>query len=420
MAAFISWVDCSSEEREKMRQAVALFGEKETRDELGIGGIRDAIADALFPGMSTIQTRLRYALFIPWIYQSLEQRQGASSRNVQRLARDSEVSLIGHLVEATNEKGVIGRDSGRELQRLPSSVYWRALQRWGIHLRSGRQEEYHRLWDRLRESYSSQPEPDDRGVLPSTEPTWHADLPKPPEDFPKQADFELRLEDATFLRERFIQSCSGSFLANAALLLAPEGLVGHVDLDAESPWLAFPDAVRHIHPEVANTLSIAEKFAQLMYGAARVYNLALARRLLEQTGVDSKGWVSKHQSQLEEWKEESQRLNLVDWPLEELWSFLALRTTISSRLRSFITDWQSILRSELQDIENSDRAFSLVEQRERQLKGSQSRFVNDGALGRWSGEAGTGLLDYRWGTASQCLKDLQLGLSKGGEIAQSK
>ena len=43
------------------------FRIKESRDELGLGAIRASFADALFPGTSTIQTRLRYMLFVPWV-----------------------------------------------------------------------------------------------------------------------------------------------------------------------------------------------------------------------------------------------------------------------------------------------------------------------------------------------------------------
>jgi hypothetical protein len=48
MPSFLSWVDNSAAERQRMRQAVALFDESDTRDELGIGSIRDAFADELF------------------------------------------------------------------------------------------------------------------------------------------------------------------------------------------------------------------------------------------------------------------------------------------------------------------------------------------------------------------------------------
>ncbi len=38
-------------------EVIDLFGEDDTRDELGLGTIRDGFADLLFPGTSTIQTR---------------------------------------------------------------------------------------------------------------------------------------------------------------------------------------------------------------------------------------------------------------------------------------------------------------------------------------------------------------------------
>jgi hypothetical protein len=70
LAATLTWLDHDTTDRERMNRILALFRERDTRDELGIGVIRDLIADELFPGTSTIQTRLRYMLFVPWIYMS--------------------------------------------------------------------------------------------------------------------------------------------------------------------------------------------------------------------------------------------------------------------------------------------------------------------------------------------------------------
>lgn len=96
MPAFVSWVDSSSAERERMKRAVALFKERDTVDELGFGTIRDILSDALFPGTSTIQTRLRYFFFVPWLYQSLERRSGVTSATIDR-----EMALVA--------RGVIAR-----------------------------------------------------------------------------------------------------------------------------------------------------------------------------------------------------------------------------------------------------------------------------------------------------------------------
>ncbi|MFN8414557.1 MAG: DUF6361 family protein [Anaerolineales bacterium] len=72
MASSFTWLDYSEHERHKMLDVIKMFSERETRDELGVGSVRDALADLLFPGTSTIQTRARYFFFVPWMYLDLE------------------------------------------------------------------------------------------------------------------------------------------------------------------------------------------------------------------------------------------------------------------------------------------------------------------------------------------------------------
>ena len=88
-----TWLDYSETERRQMLDVISLFREQSTRDELGIGTVRDSFADIFFPGTSTIQTRARYFFFIPWIYLKLEKRQTTSNRIAKR-AREEEIALI--------------------------------------------------------------------------------------------------------------------------------------------------------------------------------------------------------------------------------------------------------------------------------------------------------------------------------------
>jgi len=70
----LGWIDFSPNEREKVKNVLAMLAEKGTLDELGIGQVRDAFADLLFPGISTIQTRAKYFITVPRIlrdYQAL-------------------------------------------------------------------------------------------------------------------------------------------------------------------------------------------------------------------------------------------------------------------------------------------------------------------------------------------------------------
>jgi hypothetical protein len=111
MSAF-SWLDYSEHDRRKVLDVIRLFSERDTRDELGIGTIRDAIADLLFPGTSTFQTRARYFLFVPWIYQDLERRRTRSA-DVAALARRAELSLVSPLKESADAEGTIGSQAGQ-------------------------------------------------------------------------------------------------------------------------------------------------------------------------------------------------------------------------------------------------------------------------------------------------------------------
>ncbi|MDD5747726.1 MAG: DUF6361 family protein [Actinomycetota bacterium] len=66
------WVDFGEHERRQMMEMLDLFRKPETRDEMGLGTIRDSFSDYFFPGTSTIQTRPKYMLLVPWIYRKLE------------------------------------------------------------------------------------------------------------------------------------------------------------------------------------------------------------------------------------------------------------------------------------------------------------------------------------------------------------
>jgi hypothetical protein len=199
MTSTFTWLDHSESHRRRMLDVVDLFREQETRDELGVGAIRDAFADMLFPGTSTIQTRTRYFLFVPWIYLRLEAKRVRSS-DIATEARKAEIKLIKALLHAPDTAGLLGKQAGAGLQRLPSNVYWQGLRVLGLRLFHGSQEQYHRSLDRFYATLEAAPrgaEGDaDRPV------NWHAGLPPAPDDFLNGATFQLRPEEARYLRDR--------------------------------------------------------------------------------------------------------------------------------------------------------------------------------------------------------------------------
>lgn len=141
MASTLSWLDYSDAERRAALNVIELFRDRDTRDELGLGSIRDGFAEHFFPGTNTIHTRVGYFLLIPWLYCWLEQRHTGKT-NITERARKSELDLIEALLAKGDSDGVIGARARRSLKRLPSDVYWQGLAAWGIRLYPGSREQY--------------------------------------------------------------------------------------------------------------------------------------------------------------------------------------------------------------------------------------------------------------------------------------
>lgn len=114
-----------------------MFGGKAgVRDEVGFLIVHQRYSDHFFPGTSVLHTRLRYALFIPWLYQSLRAGRPVPKDFAQAFT-DLEHELTGRLKFAEGvggeKDGVIGGEVyPRAISQPPAYVYWTALAKWGL------------------------------------------------------------------------------------------------------------------------------------------------------------------------------------------------------------------------------------------------------------------------------------------------
>lgn len=86
-------------------------GQEGVRDEVGVLALHTAYADRFFPGTSTQQRRLRYALFVPWQIESLLRRKTTAAQARGELER-GEIQLANRL--SGEEFGVIGVQNAAE------------------------------------------------------------------------------------------------------------------------------------------------------------------------------------------------------------------------------------------------------------------------------------------------------------------
>ena len=129
--AELAWLDHSQADQRRAREIVALFSQRESRDDQGLGGVRDALSDTLFPGTSVLLTRARYLLFVPWLFREGGRRRHVGPQLVRWVERQ-ERRLIGALREGGDLDGLIGRNVGPAVRNLPSNVYWNSLRSYGI------------------------------------------------------------------------------------------------------------------------------------------------------------------------------------------------------------------------------------------------------------------------------------------------
>ena len=396
MSATLTWLDLTAGDRDKMRRVLDLFSEKGTLDELGLSSLRDGIANVLFPGTSTIQTRLRYVLFVAWMYQDIERSPARSG--IASLARSREVAFIEALSKGSNGDGIIGSRAGAALTRLPSGIYWHALQRWGIFLHARSQPWYHTHFASLLDQRSGASQTDDPGIIHSARPNWHQRIPKPPRDFPESASFDLTAEEAVFLQGRIEENCQGSLLAWFAREGCPQaGNLWEATANLEAPT------------QLQQFVELARRFSRHVEGMPLLYNLMLAERRHADTGQDE-AHINAFRARTSTWAEAEKG----EQPFnpDNLWAQANVHgIRAPHRQREFIEGWaQRVNALGADKVADDSELRGLIEAREIRLKGPRARFKNKNRLLDWVPGVGVGRMAFRWTRARILLADLHQGL----------
>lgn len=129
----IGWIDFSKEDRDKVLDVIHLLDEPGAVDELGLGIIRDAFADYFFPGTSTVQTRAKYFLIVPYVLYEAGIGMYGSDLNTILRRIDSEERSCRDILIKTSSDGIIGSLVPHSwVLRTPSNIYWNGIKRLGI------------------------------------------------------------------------------------------------------------------------------------------------------------------------------------------------------------------------------------------------------------------------------------------------
>lgn len=406
----LGWVDFSPTHRSKVMSLMDMFKEQGVVDELGLGTIRDAISDKLFPGTSTIQTRAKYFLLIPWIIQDIEQTAG--SEKLRSEIEESEVQLVSILKKNSlrGTKGIIGIDSPRHnAKRKPSSIYWNGLKAYGILNFNGSLGDYINYQKHYTKKIQANKmqlvesdgnvQGDDRDANHFNQQYLWCSLPKPIKGWKENLTIELTLEEATYLKERIIRSNPNSLWAFTLKHCAQEART----FSSIDDFLF----ITNLSNELKDIIQLASDFNRILQGALIRYNL-----LIQQSRQNGR---TKELEPL--WKEYCKVIKNFDWNnwnTEKLWKYCPF-TPPSTKL--FVERWISLVQAATINLNNAD---NLIKDRELRLKGIRRARLQDKAVAQKQ-ETITGItvyengmvsyLTYRWNNVRTFLNDIQEGLA---------
>lgn len=324
MASF-GWTYLS---REALKKAQAQLANQVqgVRDEIGFLELHQRYADRFFPGTSVLHTRLRYALFVPWMYEALAKRRITGS--MQRVVEREEMRLVKRLTGAGI--GVIGVSKpSQPAQQPPSIVYWGALTAWGIVCEQSDGRTLTRREVHARLATLSRRTDDDGTPLGYSEPTFIA-LPPMREKWDEATSLSFHLSGAEgkFIRQRWEATpCNAEPARESLLARLVRADISGANHCWEAPILALagPDKQALIHASRAAALSAIGR------GVYAALVEALCKR---HDGRPAQDW---HQqalaSVLAEYRPEAQRFDIDDVEGDIAPLSLTLRNVLTATLR---------------------------------------------------------------------------------------
>ena len=392
----LGWIDFSKEDRQKALDVINLLSEQGAVDELGIGIVRDAFANYFFPGTSTIQTRAKYFLIVPYILRDAVD--GRYGKDVNRILRaiDTEEKECGIKLLESNPKaeGVIGTRVLPKgwVARKPSDIYWNGIRTYGIFCNYGlsipeyvslavklnTQKSYAKLGNRNDEAEENEKDDSDAGDIMNVS-FWN--LPIYHDNWRDNLTIELTNEEAFYLDKQIQKGAKGTLLEYV--------LKNRIDMNKYEDFVSMAaELSEKVEEKLAHMMKLACEFNNLVYMARVRFNVMLSE---EENEVAVSEW--------DRLKPQVKRRANVD--LSAVFHELELH---NPGTYLFLSKLQEAFKA--LDI---DAADELIKKRERQLKGINRAKLNRTKEFDHSKWVGGGELDYRFSNARRIINEIYSG-----------
>ena len=385
----IGFIDFSKEERNKILATLKLLGTQTALDELGIGVIRDAYADILFPGISTIQTRAKYFVLIPYLFERTTKQKLVNGKEVLRWIHTQEDKLVETLVRNSDseETGIIGKNAlkqKRSVKMKPTNIYWNGLRTFEIVRNSGvsLSAACNVTWLSAQKKRDTEPKTDGEFFDDASAGQGNSPLfsPLAPEvGFEQNANISLTNREAEFLADRITKAPLSKDTLLAFLIKIKLNCGSFDDIPADI-----------LPPDMRRDYFLAKDFLDFIFGAHIRYNV-----------IYSNYEDSEMTKEYDTWREAflSHRFDL---------TAILDRIICNYHTAQFCEDFLECVRSG--DIKAMD---ALIISREKAVKGDRAKLCKPKEY-QYDFDSPVHFyrLDFRFGTARTIIADIIKGLEE--------
>lgn len=125
----LGYIHSNREEQTRVMQVLKMTSESVALDELGIGRIRDAFADRMFPGISTLQKHMKYFSLMPQLYRkATEKRYNRLSEVKAEIIRLERIMTKNLYDGSADKRGItgsemIGKSGNNYVKYDPAYIY---------------------------------------------------------------------------------------------------------------------------------------------------------------------------------------------------------------------------------------------------------------------------------------------------------
>ncbi len=399
----IGFVSFNQEALNRANKVMKLLQGQGAIDELGLGRIRDAFSNTMFPGMSVLQTRAKYFLILPALYAHLEKKRIADAREARTIVRDYEVKITRRLMYGSEKDagGIIGADSLRNREKYvkydPTYVYQAGMETYGLLKTSG--NFYATLAERSAVR-DSQPKKMRGGETEDSDDLagLHQLFLTCGEDYRFESseplDIELSSLEAEYLKSRIINAVPGALISE----ILDSGLFSTIT------GYEFESIGEAIHEKVSERnymiYTLALRYSRFAYLLRMFYAMLYDRGVGATTDAEEKATNFKEYLELH-------HADFTPDKIEEILSFAAPKLTEDSSIHFCRKATRLIADGSYSDLEK------LIISREQAIKGQRrSKLLNPHDYGPCKPFEIPTLMTYRWSTiVRNVFNDIAKGLA---------